>query len=235
MVTLPRLVLLPGMDGSGTLFEPLLAQLGPDLPTTVVRYPPDQPLGYVELEALVRAVLPKRGPYFLLGESFSGPIALSLAAQQPGGLQGLLLCCTFARNPYPSLAIAQALLPFLRFGHPPLWLLETLLLGKDRRPALSQALNQALAPLTDRTMKARLSAVLSVSPPPRLDHIQIPSLYLQAQSDRVVPARAYDALLGLLPNLHKASLAGPHCLLQTQPAAAAQVIRNFIKQHTRLR
>ncbi len=34
---------------------------------------------------LVRAALPAGEPYILLGESFSGPIALALAAERPHG------------------------------------------------------------------------------------------------------------------------------------------------------
>ena len=74
------LVLLPGMDGTGQLFAPFLAALGPEFRTRVVSYPVDQPLGYAELELLARAAIPARGPYVILGESFSGPIASMISA-----------------------------------------------------------------------------------------------------------------------------------------------------------
>ena len=48
------LVLLPGMDGTGDLFAPLLSALSPALRTIVIRYPSDRPLGYAELEAHAR-------------------------------------------------------------------------------------------------------------------------------------------------------------------------------------
>lgn len=41
MVTL---VMLPGMDGSGKLFEPLIGALGNEFTLLVVTYPPDRPL-----------------------------------------------------------------------------------------------------------------------------------------------------------------------------------------------
>lgn len=49
---LPMLVLLPGMDGTGQLFSPLVSALGPDVETIIVRYPCDIPLSYEELEAI---------------------------------------------------------------------------------------------------------------------------------------------------------------------------------------
>jgi len=98
MVTI---VLLPGMDGSGTLFADFVSTLGSSLEIIVVSYPKEIALGYDGLEEIVRAQLPLGKPFFLLGESFSGPIAISLAAEKPDGLLGLILSCTFAKNPHP--------------------------------------------------------------------------------------------------------------------------------------
>ena len=48
------LVLLPGLDGTGLLFADFVANLASDIDPIVVRYPPDVPLGYAELEAIAR-------------------------------------------------------------------------------------------------------------------------------------------------------------------------------------
>jgi len=40
-----RLLLLPGTDGTGLLFEPLVKALPSCLTAHVVAYPPEQPLG----------------------------------------------------------------------------------------------------------------------------------------------------------------------------------------------
>src|SRR5688572_19308619 len=92
------LVLLPGMDGTGELFAPLLEVLGSDIETLVIRYP-DRPLDYLEHESFVRAYLPHNRSYVVLGESFSGPIAISLAAAPPPGMLGYVLCVSFVRRP----------------------------------------------------------------------------------------------------------------------------------------
>jgi pimeloyl-ACP methyl ester carboxylesterase len=113
-MSLPTLMLLPGMDGTGMLFDPLRAELGNAVGTTVVRYPTHGPIGYDELASIARAALPS-GPFVVLGESFSGPIAILLAASRPAGLVGLVLACSFARNPRPALAVlARAALPIRR-------------------------------------------------------------------------------------------------------------------------
>ena len=99
------------MDGTGYLFEPFIAALGSEFQIVRVAYPNADALGYSELEAIARAALPA-GPYVLLGESFSGPIAISLAASAPDQLKGLVLCCTFARNPRPFFSGLRSLVGF---------------------------------------------------------------------------------------------------------------------------
>ncbi|MBV8036510.1 alpha/beta fold hydrolase [Roseateles sp.] len=95
------LVLLPGMDGTGMdgtgmLFDPLMEALSGLIPLEVVKYPSATPAGYAEYERFAEASLPAKGPLVLLGESFSGPIAISLAAKHPMRIAGLVLCCAFA-------------------------------------------------------------------------------------------------------------------------------------------
>src|SRR4051812_12633896 len=103
------LVLLPGMDGTGLMFAPFIAALGPDVDCRVVAYPTDRALDYAEHEAIARAALPGDAPYVILGESFSGPIAIRIAASAPANLMGLVLCCSFARSPQPLLACLRPL------------------------------------------------------------------------------------------------------------------------------
>ena len=79
------------------MYEPLLEALG-DREAQTVHYPPDRCLGYDALEPWLRDRLPAE-PFVLLAESFSGPLALRLAADPPVGLQGVILVASFARAP----------------------------------------------------------------------------------------------------------------------------------------
>jgi len=81
----PTLVLLPGLDGTGDFFAPLVAALGDRIPTCIVRYPLAGATDYPTCMAIARTALPTERPYILLGESFSGPIAVCLAAGAPPG------------------------------------------------------------------------------------------------------------------------------------------------------
>ena len=92
------LVLLTGLDGTGASFLPLLARLPDWIMPVVASYPPDKPLDYAALLPKVLRLLPN-SPFVLLGESFSGPLAIMAAASKPPSLRGLILCATFMRNP----------------------------------------------------------------------------------------------------------------------------------------
>ena len=55
-----HLVLLPGLDGTGSLFGPLLAHLPEHLVPVVVKYPTDKVLYYEQLFPYIREVMPQR-------------------------------------------------------------------------------------------------------------------------------------------------------------------------------
>src|SRR5262245_38003131 len=97
------LVLLPGMDGGDKLFGPLRAAAPPDVETMPVGYPPGGRNGYDDLLPAVRASLPVDRAFFLLGWSFSGPLALLAAAERPPGLRGVILAASFVKAPVPWL------------------------------------------------------------------------------------------------------------------------------------
>ena len=109
-----RLVLLPGMDGTGDLFEPLIAVLLGKLQCKAIQYPLHKALSYAELAEHVVPQLPEREEYVILGESFSSPIAVMTAESKPRNLVGLILCATFARNLRPN--FVRATLPFIGLG-----------------------------------------------------------------------------------------------------------------------
>lgn len=122
-MTLP-LLLLPGLDGTGRLYDEFSAALPSQIDLRPLSYPADEALGYDELAERVRSELPTE-PWVLIGESFSGPLALKLAAERPAGLMGLVLVATFGRRPLP---IPAWLVPTLAFRvTPPRWLIRRLM------------------------------------------------------------------------------------------------------------
>lgn len=227
-MTMPTLVLLPGMDGTGEMFAPFVAALGSQCQVMCVRYPGNAAWGYAQLEAQVRAQLPTTGSYVVVGESFSGPIAVMLSATPPPGMVGVVLCCSFVRNPRPQLAVFRGLLAMLPMRATPVAVMAPVLLGKYATAELLRALAGALAQVTPETLRARLRGVLQVDARASLAAAQVPILYLQAKQDRLVPAGAAAEVASCLPSTTFVSIDGPHLLLQACPGPAAHAVIHFM-------
>jgi pimeloyl-ACP methyl ester carboxylesterase len=220
------LVLLPGMDGTGDLFSPVLPLLSPVLSTQVVSYPPDQPLDHAQLTEFVLEQLPQDRAFALLGESFSGPIAAAVAARSAP--VALVLACSFVASLHHLLRLLGPLLPWLP---PPTTLLRPLglaLMGRHATPQLQLALAQALQQVRPEVLKFRAATSLETDARGSLAAVRCPVLYLRAKQDHVVPRRCLDEVLRTRPDTAVAEIDGPHFLLQTQPAPAARAILSFL-------
>ena len=90
------IILLPGMDGTGSLFYPFTRCLPKHVETKIISYSSQQPLSYRQLEEYVISQLPATGEYILVAESFSGPIAIKIAGRANGGLKAVVLVASFA-------------------------------------------------------------------------------------------------------------------------------------------
>lgn len=223
------LVLLPGMDGTGELFDPLLTAIGESMRTIVVRYPTSEHLDYPGLANLVRSALPVDEPFVILGESFSGPVAVLIAAEAPHGLIGLILCASFVSSPRPwlrslsgTLGLTTMLYVARRFGARPL-------MGRFQTKALTERLLQVLAKVAPRVLVTRARAALTVDVSSMLAAIQVPALYLQALEDSVVSRSAAATFVRLARRGRVVQVAGPHFLLQCVPQQTAAIIKEFIR------
>lgn len=223
----PDLILLPGMDGTGELFAPLLAELPLTLSVTVVVYP-DWGASYAEHVAVARAELPRDRPFVLLGESFSGPVAVSLAAAQPSNLRGLILCASFLTCPNPLLRALRRLAPIATPKLVPSFLAHRALLGGHGTPDLETMHRRALGRVSSTTLTARLRAMADVDVRSALRTVELQSLYLRATRDRVVGARFGEEFLATARNGRLVDVDAPHFLLQTRAREAAAAILDFI-------
>lgn len=220
------IVLLPGMDGTGSMFDPFVATLGNYFNIIIVRYPTSGSLGYKELEEIARLSLPNNGDFIILGESFSGPIAVSLASTHPRGLVGLVLCSTFIRNPKPVFNAFSWLVDFLPVKLAPHFVHSHFLIGRWATKSLESAMKTAINQVSSAAFRARISAVLSVDVSTPMSLVSVPTLYLQASQDRLVPRSAAAEIANIYPETEIVSFDAPHFLLQVAANdATAAVIR----------
>lgn len=227
-----RLVMLPGLDGTGKLFASFVQALGGGAEVQIIQYPTDEPLGYEELEALVRAALPQDRPFVMLGESFAGPIALRIAAAPPACMLGVILCGTFARNPFPVPRWAAALSFLVPVKKLPRWVRAMLMWGSNDAAGAPAQADRATARVAGRVLRRRIRALLEVDARDCLRRISLPALILHGRSDRIVPRAATRALAAGLPNAELAPIAGPHLLLQATPRECAAAVSRWLSKLT---
>lgn len=227
----PRLILLPGLDGSGVLFGPLLDHLPPECRPIVVRYPPDQLLGYDELLPRVLSALPRDRPFAIVGESFSGPLALLAAATRPANLVAVILCASFVRNPAwlrPGW-LRHLVRPSVFRLYPATKAARALLMGRSAS-ATRSLMADVLAGLRPEVVAHRVRAVIGVDVRPQLAMCPVPILCLRGIYDLIVPGHNLAEMRSIRPSLQVATIAAPHAILQAQPAAAAAAIAAFLRE-----
>jgi len=222
-----RLVLLPGLDGTGELFAPLLDVLGGVIPTSVVRYEPERSFDdYVRTAA--KALSPQNT--VLVAESFSGPVALALCARYPENITGLVLCATFARSPFRHLLQLSPFAPSALMRPSPLQslMLKHACLNDERDSRLLEQVLSVLRTVPASTMHARLRTLSTIDVRPLLCSVSVPTLYLRATRDRVVHQRLSRALTDNLSNVSVREIDGPHLLLQARPRECAEALMRFV-------
>jgi len=224
------IVLLPGMDGTGALLEDFAHALRKDFRPIVVSYPPNVPLGYPELEELARSRLPTREPFVLLGESFSGPVAVEIAATRPMGLRGLVIVSSFAKSPYAVPTWLRAPFALAPLSWAPMGVACAILLGTFSTPRLQAQLATALSSVSSVVWRRRLRSVMDADARARMAEIDVPILYIRGSRDRVVPKSAASVVHSAARNVRVAELDGPHLVLQSKPSDAAILVGEFGRQ-----
>jgi pimeloyl-ACP methyl ester carboxylesterase len=221
------LLLLPGLDGTDIFFQPLLAALPAAVQARVVRYPAAMPQDYAALLALVRREIADLPHCHVLGWSFSGPLALMLAAAEPHRVRSVILAASFVRAP-------NALAARLRFAlvAPLIWGWRAVrrlpLLLRPGGDAWRRAKMQSWRQVGARTLAARLRAIMAVDVRAELCALPQPVLYLASGADGIVPQRNRDEIVRLRPSVQLATIPGHHQSLYSRPQEAARVIMEFL-------
>lgn len=193
----PPLVLMPGMDGSGKLFWPFVEVLPPVVHSQLIVYPPDI-ARYADLLPLVLEKLPAKERCVLVAESFSGPLAVMVAAACPERIAGLVLVASFLRNPQRWIpgSVPQLVTPAIFNAVPHSWR-SRVMLGCRETPGLRSLLDQALEFTPAKTILGRTIEVQRVNVTSEFARLTMPVLYLRGAADRLVPAWSGDELAKL--------------------------------------
>jgi pimeloyl-[acyl-carrier protein] methyl ester esterase len=226
-----RVVLLPGMDGTGELFAGFIESLPSSFRTETVRYPTDTFLSYLELMPFVQSTIPPGEPFVLVAESFSTPLAIQFAAMNPPNLRGLVLCSGFVTSPVQGLLrhLGWLLAPIIFKIPLPEFVVRLLLVGPDAPPSLLACVLNAVSSVQPEVLSARLRSVLDFDARAELDRVAVPILYLQGGQDRLVPESCVERIQKTKPPITVVKIAGPHLLFQRKPEQTADVVARFVE------
>jgi pimeloyl-ACP methyl ester carboxylesterase len=222
------LVLLPGLDGTEIFFRPLLAALPGWVKPVVVTYPVSGANHYLDLLAVVRAAVENLEDFYVLGWSFSGPLALMLAAKERSRVRGVILCASFVRPPLPGLSwlrfsVRSPVVHLVRLIHR-----TTILLSSYSTDMFRRDKSATWARVPSYILAVRTRAILALDARECLRQCKRPVLYVAGSRDRVVPGWNAEEMVRELPSTKVVTIDGPHLALYTNPGAAVQAIVGFI-------
>jgi pimeloyl-ACP methyl ester carboxylesterase len=224
-----KLLLLPGLDGTGELFARFRKLLPP---TVVAEVCPLPTSGDQQPRSLATAIAESgvlRENTILLAESFSGPIAYHLVKDHGASIKGLILVSSFLSMRRPMLALARLLpLGIFPWHSAPAWALRMMCVGWDASDELVAEVRRAIqsVPVSLIAQRVRVLSELKLPSEP----IRIPCMYLLPSNDKLVPrwhAAHWQRVCG---DLTVREIPGPHFLLQANPEECVAAVRNFLER-----
>lgn len=222
-----KIVLLPGLDGSGKLFEPILPFLDTDN-TTVIPLPNSGAQDYETLKEYVKDKLPNED-YILVAESFSGPIGVLLAKEGLDNLKAIVFVATFLTPPNKFLLNFCKMLPINKLTKLPFssLFLKIFILGysTDKKDVLR--FKKVIDSVPLQIIQKRLNTISTLS---MLEvKVDLPSVYIRADSDKLVPSNKCDEFLRYFSKMMVKTVKGPHFILQANPSDCASIINSRLK------
>jgi pimeloyl-[acyl-carrier protein] methyl ester esterase len=226
-----RMLILPGMDGTGKLLLDFMHALPAPIRKEVPVYLPDVVLSYGQLARMVRFMCEDSPPFVLMAESFSTPLAILIAAENPSNLRGLILCAGFASSPVRGAKrwLPAMLAPMLMRAPLPEAAIRSWLLGWDAPREMLKTAREVIASVKPAVRSARLQEVLKCDVRAELRKIAVPMLYLQARHDRLVGPHCLKEMRNIRPGIRAVVVDSPHFVLQREPQKAAEIVAEFLE------
>ena len=223
---------MPGLDGTGKLFAPIVPLLEMHFKLVFVTYPD---LGsFTEYVERAQKQLPNTPGFSLLAESFSGPVAMALLAHHGDQIGPSVLCTTFARSPLASLTRMAAHVPDQMFSIGALnqFCMDVYEVG-DEDPSQTQPLPLNVTEQLDGALlKNRVSVLSRIDVSALLPQIVSPILLLHGTHDRIIAEHDAQLIERNLERVERVDLDGPHLLLQTRPEQCARLILRHLRAGT---
>lgn len=216
---------LPGLHGGVEQLDQFCGSAPPQFAPQPMPLPNDS----ARYDALVEWFLPKIADHSacgVIGESFSGPLAVRLAAAAPERVKLLVVVTSFARSPRPLLV---RFLPWrwLSRAPLPLWAMRRFMTGMHMSVQRVAALRRSIRACPPRTFAGRFAEIARTDVRNQLHGLPMPGLYLQAVNDWMVPSSCVHDFTARSSSWKVTRVEGGHMLLEANPAGCWQAIAEF--------
>jgi pimeloyl-[acyl-carrier protein] methyl ester esterase len=219
-------VLLPGMDGTGNLFYPLLNELPLSIKTQVITYSKNCSQSYSELLEEIKQQLPN-SPFVLLAESFSGLLAHAISLERSIPVEKIILVATFLSSPKPILSIFHRYLPLgILFSFPiPNFIFQAFCFNQKADKKLLDTLRKTVKQVDNQVLAHRLRLIAECISPNQLS--EIPALIIMPTRDRLVSKSALVVVETKFRESTLRQIQGPHFIAQICPKQVSKLILDF--------
>lgn len=218
-----KVVLIPGMDGTAILFDPLVEQAPAGVEVLRLSLVQSPDTGYQEQ---ARDVIARIGeePIILVAESYSGMIAYQMLRMECKNIRHVVFAASFISRPSWMAAIARyAPVAVLKSRTIPKSLVGKVLFGRFSSDALVDSFYRSLLSVESGVISHRLRQIATLEEP--TIPIKVPCTYIRPRSDRLVSKRSIEPFKNLCEKLSICEVEGTHFVLQTNPQACWQIIQ----------
>jgi pimeloyl-[acyl-carrier protein] methyl ester esterase len=223
---LASFVLLPGLDGTGKLFDRLLAVIGGSHAFTVVRYP-ESVASLNDLVAFARAAIDRVENPIVIAESFSGVLLARLLSERKIRMRAAVFAASFMETPRRYLLPGALRVPETVARVAMAALIKHFCVNGCDDAALREEIFRVVDSAPYRTLLTRLALLRDLEE--RVIETVVPVLALQATQDRVLDRSARSSIKRRIPGARIEMVEGPHLLLQAEPVACWRVIESFMR------
>jgi len=216
---------LPGLDGTGLLFKPLLEQT-PSSDLFSIFPLIQEPIGYQpQIEFLEKEIGDTE--VILVAESYSGYIAYELACRGNIGIKHIVFAASFLAPPSFLIKFVNILpLGLIKSQLLPYWILNDFLFGNKGNRELESRFYRSINSVSHRVLMRRLKNISELKSPTKT--LQIPCTYIKAESDRLVNANSAKIFEKVCTNLTIKRVEGGHFVLQSNPKTCFGIINRVI-------
>lgn len=221
-----KILLIPGMDGTGELFKPLLDELPKNVETQIVCLnclKTQTPKGQSsEIASLIG-----NDEVIILSESYSGYIVYHLSLLSNVNIKHIVFAASFLENP-TWLSRFNKLIPLnlVRRSLIPGIILSSIFFAQRNNKKLVKLLISSLKLVSNSTLRQRLKVINKLVRPTEL--LSVPCTYVQATNDYLVSKKSVDVFKELCININVVKVSGGHFVVQSNPRYFSKLLQDLI-------